>query len=387
MTSITNRLAKSMRLGACSAVALLALGAGVANADSLPYPAMVGTLNMPGDAINLDPGGSDILVGGALTGFGYTQNNSIAGDKKSRGDFTNAHIFVEKADGPVQFYVQAGGYSFPTTGVPYFTMEDTVDATFDWIPMAYATFAPAEGFSISVGKLPTLIGAELIQTYQNSNITRGQLWNQENIFNHGVQVNYAGDAFSLSVSVNDGYLSKQFSWLTALATIPVNDSNTLALAFGANMSSGSGRTRSMTPLLQNNSEMYNVIWTYSAGPLTLTPYFQYTHIPAIARLGIDEGSTTGAALLMNYVFNDNFSLGARAEWITSKNNTTTSLLYGVGSGATTLTVTPTFQIDRYFIRGEAAYIGLNDYAPGSGFGAAGLSKSQTRFLVETGILF
>jgi hypothetical protein len=386
MNSITNRLAKSMRLGACSVVALMALGAGVANADPLPYPAMVGTLKMP-DAINLGPDGSNILIGGALTGLGYTQNHSIAGDKKSRGDLTNAHIFVEKADGPVQFYVQAGGYSFPTVGVPYFTMEDTVEATFDWIPMAYATFAPVDGFSVSIGKLPTLIGAELIQTYQNSNITRGQLWNQENIFNHGVQVNYAGDAFSLSVSVNDGYLSKQFSWVTALATIPINDNNTLALAAGANLSSGSGKTRSMTPLLQNNSEMYNVIWTYKNGPLTLTPYFQYTHIPAIPRLGIREGSTTGAALLLNYVFNDNFSLGARAEWIDSKKATTTNLLYGVGSGATTLTLTPTFQIDRYFIRGEVAYIGLNDFARGSGFGAAGNTKSQTRLMVETGLLF
>ena len=384
MQSLTNRLAKSVRLGACSVAALMAMGVAAAHADPLPYPAMVGTLKMP-DATTL--GDSGILFGGALTGMGYTQNHSIAGDKKSRADFTNAHVFVEKADGPVQFYVQAGGYSFPTVGVPYFTMEDTVDATFDWIPMAYATFAPVEGFSVSVGKLPTLIGAELIQTYQNSNITRGQLWNQENIFNHGVQVNYAGDAFSLSVSVNDGYLSKQFSWVTALATIPINENNTLALAAGANMSSGSGRTRSMTPLLQNNSEIYNVIYTYKSGPLTLTPYFQYTHVPEIPRLGIDKASTTGVAVLMNYVFNDNFSLGARAEPITSSDDTTTSLLYGPGSSGTTFTVTPTYQFDRFFIRGEVAHITLGDMTPGFGFGPAGTNKSQTRFLVETGLLF
>ena len=65
----------------------------------------------------------------------------------------------------------------------------------------------------------------------------------------------------------------------------------------------------------------------------------------------------------------------------------TNLLYGPDSKATSLTLTPTFQKGAFFIRGEVAYIKLNNYAAGAGLGANGDKTSQTRALIETGILF
>ena len=47
------------------------------------------------------------------------------------------------------------------------------------------------GFSAEVGALPTLIGAEYTFSFENMNIERGLLWNQENAVNKGIQLNEA----------------------------------------------------------------------------------------------------------------------------------------------------------------------------------------------------
>ncbi len=125
----------------------------------------------------------------------------------------------------------------------------------------------------------------------------------------------------------------------------------LAVAAGGNLSE-TGRVSGATPLIQNNQDIYNVIFTRTSGPLTLTPYFQYNKVSAIPGLGItSRGSTTGVALLGKYSFNDTWSLGFRGEYIDTKKGTT-NMLYGPGSSAWTLTATPTYQAKTFFVRGE-----------------------------------
>jgi len=328
----------------------------------------------------------DIYVTGALTGLGYTQNNVVPGDRKSRVDIGNAQVFIQKTDGPFQFFVQGGGYSIPVIGVPYARAEDTTKATFGLVPYAFAKFVPSENFNIMVGKLPTLIGAEYTYTFQNTNIQRGVVWNQENAVNKGVQVNFSNGPLSASVSLNDGFYSDKYSWLTGLVAYAFDSNNVLAVAAGANLSK-TGRVSGATPLAQNNQDIFNVIFTHTSGPLTITPYFQYNRVPAIPSLGLmDKSSTTGFALLGKYSFNENFSLAARGEYIASKGRSV-NLLYGAGSDAWTATVTPTYQIGRYFIRGEVSYIKATDITPGLAFGPNGDKRSQTRAMVETGVLF
>jgi len=53
--------------------------------------------------------------------------------------------------------------------------------------------------------LPTLVGAEYTFSFENMNIERGLLWNQENAVNRGVQLNYAADPFTFAFSWNDGF--------------------------------------------------------------------------------------------------------------------------------------------------------------------------------------
>ena len=63
------------------------------------------------------------------------------------------------------------------------------------------------------------MGAESTFTYQNFNIERGIVWNQENAINRGIQMNQTLDKYlSASVSWNDGYYSNRYSWLSGSVT-------------------------------------------------------------------------------------------------------------------------------------------------------------------------
>jgi hypothetical protein len=64
-----------------------------------------------------------------------------------------------------------------------------------------------------------------------------------------------------------------------------------------------------------------------------------------------------------------------------------NLLYGPGSKAWSVTLTPTWQHKLFYVRGEVSYVGLSDVTPGFGLGTDFDSKSQVRGLLETGINF
>jgi len=340
-----------------------------------------------------------VTINGAVTGMGLLQDNPgfVGGgrDKHALFDLTNGQIFIEKTDGMVQFLVDVGAYSFPALGTPYLRTAKAVDANFGAIPEAYLKLQLTPDFSIQAGKLPTLIGAEFNFTFENMNIERGLLWNQENLINRGVQANYTHGPLALSVSVNDGYYSNNLSWITGSATWTFNPANILVFSAGGNFRTV-GTANSATPLLQNNGEMYNLIYTHTDGPWTFTPYIQYTETHALPAFGAGVGTTFGGALFVDYTVPADAKLGGvslaglslpvRFEYISS-NGKTVSLLYGPGSNAYSLTFSPTYQYKIYFVRAEVSYVNADSITPGFAFGVNGTGKSQTRGLIEVGTLF
>ena len=358
---------------------------------TLPMPGLTGPLvaNTHPTRVNGGPLG-DIYITGVLSGLGLAQDHQALGDTSTRGDVSNGQIFVQKIDGPIQFFIQAGGYSIPALGTAYVRAEDVVGLTYGVVPQAFIKLAPSSHFNVMVGKLPTLAGAEYTFTFENMNIDRGLLWNQENAVNRGVQANYSSGPITLSVSLNDGYYSGRYNWLSGLISYAVTPRDTLTAVAMGNVGQ-TPRADFATPLLQNNSQLYNLIYTHSAGPLTLTPYLQYTHVPANPRLGIPAGASTyGAALLVKYALAPEFSLAGRAEYIASSGSLaagTPSLVYGPGSRAWSLTFTPTYQRGVFFARAEVAYVTASNIASGFGFGANGDRNSQARAAVEMGVLF
>ena len=340
-------------------------------------------------SLDLGPLGKTTITG-AVTGLALAQDNHVPGDRAARGDLSNGQVFLQKTDGLVQYYLQVGTYSLPTLGTPYLTASKTVDAYYGAVPQAYLKLAPSAEWSFLAGKLPTLIGAEYTFTFQNSNVERGLLWNQENAVTRGVQANYTSGPLAVSAAWTDGFYSNRYDWLSASVAYTFDPANILSFIAGANLNR-TGQATSATPPLQNNSQIYNIFYTHTAGAWTWQSYLQYTRVPAAAEIGTTHSaSTLGAAVFANYAFSPQFTLGGRAEYITSSGDAfdgTPNLLYGPGSSAWSFTLTPTWQLQRFFVRGELSYVKASDAAPGASFGTSGAHTAQSRALVEAGVLF
>lgn len=367
------------------------LAGGLAHADPLGMPAMSGPLAANSDPFSVDAGPlGRLYVTGAVSGLGLWQSNPASGDNKSLADLTNGQVFIQKPDGPVQFFVQGGIYSIPSLGAAYVKSDNMHSLTYGVVPQGFIKFVPADNFSIQIGKLPTLIGSEYTFTFENLNIERGLLWNQEPAVSRGVQANYTGGPLSASFSWNDGYYSNRFNWVSGSLAYTISDSDSMSFIGGGNL----GRTAKSTfttPVLQNNGAIYNLIYTHASGPWVLNPYLQYANVPSDPTVGITKGASTfGVALLARYAFDDAWKLAGRVEYITASGSAAAgspNLLYGPGSDAWSLTLTPTYQQGLFFARAEASYLGLSNSTTGFGFGRAADKNQQTRFLFETGILF
>lgn len=374
-------------------------------------PAMSGPLaaNVKPTSFDAGPLGN-VYVTGVVSVFGQSQSHVTPGfgppisatDHTNQLDVSNAQIFLNKPDGEWQYFLQFGSYSLPDLGVPYLRASKTVQATYGTLPQGFVKYAPTDSFSILAGALPTLIGAEYTFSFENMNIERGLLWNQENAVNRGVQVNYTMGPVALSYSRNDGLYSKEYSWNWLSATYTIDSANIVAFVAGGNSQKTDVNT-TVTPGLLNNEKIYNLIYTHTAGAWTFQPYLQYTSVPALPQFSFGatkSASTKGAALLMSYNFDSDstpagwrmagFSLPVRLEAISSSGNATDgspNLMYGPGSSAWSVTVTPTYQNKIYFARAELSYVGTKKTTPGFVFGKTGTDKSQTRGLLEVGLLF
>jgi hypothetical protein len=358
---------------------------------TLPTPGMTGPLGFSPTPFSLDLGpAGKTYVTGVLSGLGFEQSNPLPGNKNGQIDLSNAQLMIQKPDGLVQYYLQVGAYSIPALGTQYVTAGNANGDFFGAMPQAFIKLAPTSNFSIEGGKLPTLIGAEYTFTFENMNIERGLLWSQEPAVSRGVQVNYTAGPVAFSVSFNDGYYSNVYNWISGSATWTINSANTLVFAAGANAGS-TGVSTVATPLAQNNSSIYDIIYTHTSGPWTITPYVQWSHVPKNVELGfLHEAWTYGAAVLANYAFNPHFSLAGRIEYIGSTGSLSQgapNLLYGPGSKAMSLTLTPTYQWSRFFVRGEVSYVALFKAIDGFALGPDLNNTSQVRGLVETGVLF
>jgi hypothetical protein len=254
------------------------------------------------------------------------------------------------------------------------------------VPVAYLKIAPNAAFNVEIGKLPTLIGAEYTFTFQNLNIARGLLWNQEPAISRGVQANYTQGPLTVSASLNDGYYSDRYSTLSGLVSYVLNPKDTVAVAASGNLDRTS-RSSFVTPVAQNNGTIWNLLWTHTEGAWMINPYLQYSTTPKENAFGLPgSASTFGAAILAKYAFSPLFNLAGRVEYISSSGSQV-SLLYGTRSDAWSFTLTPTFQFKTYFVRGEFSYTKIGSGTPGAEFGRFGEKDEQSRAMIETGVLF
>jgi hypothetical protein len=264
------------------------------------------------------------------------------------------------------------------------------------LPLAYVSIPIASKWKISAGKINSFGGYESTFTFQNLNIDRGLLWNQTSNVSKGVEASYKNGAISTAITINDGFYSNQLSWMGASAAYKLNQKSTATLSWTGAIKPSSTNTF-VTPLAQNNSQIFNAIYTLSKGNLFVAPYFQYTYVPANPAIGIlSSAQTMGAALLSNYRLmdfakdGDIVSIPVRIEYINSNgagNPSAPNLLYGPGSSAWSATITPTIQFKQYFFRAEYSYVQASNVSPGLGFGQQANATNQSRLMFETGFLY
>ncbi len=356
---------------------------------ALPTPSITGPLKAaPPNTFDAGPFGK-LNATGIVSGMGLWQGNHFPGDKPTQAALGNGQIFIQKTTGWWQFYAQAGAYDIPAIGAPFLDTEKTITDLYGPVPVAFLKLAPGKSTSILMGALPTLMGAEYTFTFENMNIERGLLWNQENAINRGIQVNQSLGKFTASLSWNDGFYSNRYSWLSGSLTY-ANGPHSLAFAGMGNL--GQTAFQTLATPVQNNSSMYAVIYTYNRGAWIIQPYYQYSAVPTNLKIGIVKGNTTQAgAILVSHAFKHGFSLPVRWEYITSTGNANdpnvVNLMYGPGSKGTSITVTPTFQYGGFFFRGDFSYVHVSDATPGLAFGQEGSLKSQARAMAEFGFIF
>lgn len=289
-------------------------------------PVAEASLTLP-NPIKVDAGPiGEIGVQGVASGMAFWQDNpqgvaGTLGAKNVGATITNGMVIVQKSTGLVQFYLQAGAYSFPTLAETMSYGDPTYAAgginDFGALPIGYVKIAPSSDFSVQIGQMPTLIGAESGFTYQNVNIERGLLWDMEPIISRGIQFNASAGPLSASVSWNDGYYSNRYNVISGLVSYAIDSANTISV-YGEG-SAGKVRMAANSPAYSSFgdvSQIYGLEYEYSSGPWMIEPYFQYMHTPESARLSIPHAfDNYGGAVLANYSFNNAWSLGGRVEYL------------------------------------------------------------------------
>jgi putative OmpL-like beta-barrel porin-2 len=329
-----------------------------------------------------------LSLDGIVSGTGLWQGNYLSSDAALRGSLANGQIFLQKTSGWWQFYVQAGAYNILALGTPFLSTEKALSNLYGPVPVAYLKVSPAKNTSIMIGALPTLMGAEYTFDFQNMNVERGLLWNQENAINRGIQVNQGLGKLTASLSWNDGYYSNRYSWLSGSLTY-VSGPHSLSFIGMGNL--GQTAFQTLATPVQNNGVMYAAIYTYTKEKWIIQPYYQYGGVPTNPSVGVSRGaSTNGGALLLSRGLAHGFSLAGRAEYLASTGNSSEdsiNLMYGPGSRAWSVTVTPTFQHQQFFARGEFSFVRTASITPGDAFGSSGVSPNQPRTVMEVGFMF
>src|SRR5664279_69803 len=367
-------------------------GAPAAPADAptaLPTPSVTGPLAAAVPII-LEAGPlGKLSLNGIVSGFGLFQSNAVPGNNAAEGNLSNGQVWIQKTTGWWQFYVQAGAYDLTALGSPYISTETAMTDLYGPVPTAYLKLVPGKSTNIMIGILPTLVGAEYTFSFQNMNIERGLLWNQENAITRGVQINQTiGKYLTASFSWNDGYYSNRYSGLSGSLTYTKGPHS---LAFiGAGYLGQTDWTNLATPI-QNNGQIYNLIYTYTKNGWVIQPYIQFNVVPTNPAIGVPQGAQAwGGAILASKTLKKGWSMAGRFEYISSNGSVASnslSLLFGPGSAAWSLTATPTYQYQKFFTRGDISFVKATSMTPGFGFGSLGTISSQTRGVVEIGFLF
>lgn len=240
---------------------------------------------------------------GAGTGGGVYANNGPGGTTESGFgiNWLGADIGYDGGDWAVN-----GSLRFGDAVATYGT------GTLGPITNAYATWRPVEGLSLDMGAFGTIYGAEVAESWQNLNYTRGELYfNMQPFWHTGLRAEYAsGDFVVRGLLVNDANTSN-------LGEGALNG----GLQFGYDTGSFgivAGALQSFAPKTTVNAggfvdTFFDVVVTASAGDFSLIGNFDLN-------VGYEATDFWGASLAAGYAFTPVFGAAIRGEYLSSAND-------------------------------------------------------------------
>ncbi len=299
-----------------------------------------------------------------VSGYTFATNHAVA-----RSDLSNLLVSATRNTGTFRYSVTAGAYAFPDVGQPLVpTFQST--GLYGVVPVAYVQYAPSATFTLSAGKLATLLGYESGFTFQNINVQRGLAWNAEPVISRGVRAAYTKANLTVELELNDGYYSGNRRAVEGLVGYAASPATGVQFAFIVPDANTPGNA---TSSVANKAE-YNLMLTQSFGKLQLTPYLLFVSSPASTNAGFAAAESASAQVVIaNYAFDPAFSLAARFEHMANNSGTGDTSAnadlvgYGPGSSASTWTITPAYRYKQFTFRGEYSNVSA---------GVAGFSQSR-----------
>lgn len=323
-----------------------------------------------------------IQVGAVVSSF----NSQTSRIDETRTDMSNVLLTVAKPNGTFRYTIIAGEYAFPTVGQPLnaTAAQGANTGLYTALPILYAQYVPNARWTLSMGKLPALLGPENAFTFQNANIQRGLEWAVEPTISRGVRVTYASGRLDANLEYNDGFYTGSKRAVEGEIGWQADRSTLFTFAFMVPQKDTPGN---QTAGLANKSE-YNFTIAKQSHKLQLVPSVLFVESPSSRVTGyVTSERAVFAALLCTYDFDNNFELALRIE--DAENNSVARDLvgYGPGSRARTMTITPQFKRTHLFARAEYSRALLGSFTAGMGVGPQGLDATQTRAVFEFGVQY
>jgi hypothetical protein len=357
----------------------------------------------------------ELQLSGAADGYFYaiagagskTSEGQLRSDKSVGAEFFNGQIKVVKPTGLVQFTVDFHpnnslilGKAPAPANVGRFSLGP--------IYAAFLTLQPTPYLKISAGQLYTAEGMESSMDWLNSNIFQSTLYTQQNSSSRGISVSYTQGKFTSTLIFGDGYDTGIWNYLQSNAKYFFNKYSLVGGYFGTNLSH--------TPLTANdyglpteyypackvscygtnyvNDTIFGGYYSWGNKVVSIEPEIQYAYAKRdeqVAILGFS--SNFSAAVFSDYRFiGTPWSIGSFVEGFT--NNGPENWGLGARAQGFGLSVTPTWQHNMLFARGDVGWLHLTKLGTAAngtksldGYGSSQLSPNVAEFILEGGVIF
>ncbi len=375
---------------------LTGIAGGLAILTSCPAYALNGPSTIEIDGGPLGP----LEISGGAAGYFFAQTgtsddeSSILGDRSTGAALTAALIDLQKSSGILQFNIEVGpeGGS-PTLGTTPHTASITLYRASP-IYQGYVTLAPPNSpITISAGQFLSLEGYESGVSWNNANLFLSDIFYVENGSSVGVSATYTKGPFTIQAVFGDGWDTRVFNFLQALATYNFNSANSLSLFYAGNLGKtglntityNQTSTQATGPYFIN-SQMFGGWYSWTRGNLNIVPEIQYVYANPDQQLGIPKfTSNFGAAVFGDYNFGKSpYSLGSMVEYFDS--NGPSDWFIAACAAGFGLELSPTWQYKNLYARLSVGYLHLTNTG-GAGYGNNGNGRDVVQSGLEGGVLF